>query len=230
MEKSQKAWPDLVEYNNLHHDLTLLPVEILRDINERMLKHFDAVVEVLKPVPGYDLPPKLQHAMRMYYFFNANKRGGYTPLQTLPSKEKEKLLNEIERRTKDYLHFVTSQKRALIDLLGNDTAYLWSSMLYALSQIENRRKALSPDKIGRPKDLAMSAFMSSLLLIYESATERRMTARTGLGGPYGPSFDFVKVCLPLVGLSLGDDAIHKWIKKTLSHAEQIRKSPILSIY
>jgi hypothetical protein len=229
-KKHEDIWPDLYDNEDDDSYLNLLAPETYQAIDKALAERSETIRKVLNPKPGFDILLELRRAVCIYYFHAETKNGKHTPLLTASFDKKKKLLAAAVDQTRSYLKYFDENLMVMAGLIDrNGLLTLMDSLSEIILQAEAQQEFLFPDKTGRPRGVAMTAFMSKLLLIYEEGTGEKMTARTSQdkGGPYGPALEFIKSCLPLIGHSLGDHSIHAKIKKTTKRRELIKKSSSL---
>jgi len=221
-------WPDIYDgkdEGDLDHaaHLQRLAPQTLQKIDDALSRCYPGIK--LETKPGYDLRGKLHRAACNYYFHVENKTGKHTPLVTGPLEKKKRSVRKVAEATREYFDFVNKHLGVMVGLTHDGTV---ANLLATLQEIEVRADdyAETVTSRGKGRDPAMTAFMSTLLLIYEEATGERMRSRTD-GGPYGPAFDFIKSCLPLVGLAIGDEAIQKRLKATIKRRPLIKQTSTL---
>jgi len=228
-KKQTIEWPEIYDgkdegdFDHAAHLQRLAP-ETLQKIDDALSRCYPGIK--LETKPGYDLRGKLHRAACNYYFHVENKTGKHTPLETGPLEKKKRSVRKVAEATREYFDFVSKHSCVMVGLMHDDTVTNLMATLKAIEvRADNYAESVAPRK--KDRDLAMGAFMSTLLLIYEEATGRGMTSRTDGSRPYGPAFDFVKSCLPLVGLTLGNESIQKWLKDTIKKRPLIKQTSTL---
>lgn len=251
-KKQTIEWPDIYDgkdEGDLDHaaHLQRLAPETLQKIADALSRCYPGIK--LKTKPGYDLRGKLHRAACNYYFHVENKTGKHTPLVTGPLEKKKRSVRKVAEATREYFDFVNKHLGVMVGLTHDGTVM---NLLATLQEIEVWADIYAEFAPSRKKDRdpAMGAFVSTLLLIYEDATGKEMTSRCGyegqykrsekalkkddqkgedvLVGPYGPAFDFVKSCLPLVGRDqLKRDRIQDLLQEVIRKRELIKQTRTL---